>query len=87
MTQSPKVTTDDVDDVDADDFSETDKKYGKEAKFHHIIISNGKPGKKLHKYIELEDPYPRKTRYLRNSGMMMINVLRITYRNKRKLEQ
>ena len=35
------------DDDDDAEFSETVKKYGKEAKFHHIIKSNGKPGKKL----------------------------------------
>ena len=41
------------------DFAETVKKYVKEARFHQMITSNGKPGKKFPKYIELENPLPR----------------------------
>ena len=54
----------DVDDHEID-FSQSVKKYGKEAKFHHMITSSGKPGKKLPKYIELENPCPGEPRFLR----------------------
>ena len=47
------------------DFSETEKRFGKEAKFHHIIKRNGKPGKKLPKFIELDNPYPGEPKFMR----------------------
>ena len=58
---------DEVDDEEGDDedFSETVKEYGKEAKFHHFILNDGKPGRKLPKYIELENPLPREPKFLR----------------------
>ena len=52
-------------DEDRNDFAETVKKYGKEAKYHHTITSNGKPGKKLPKYVELENPFPGEPKFLR----------------------
>ena len=70
-TQGSKKEADDDSDEDGDededsnDFAETVKKYGKEAKYHHMITSNGKPGKKLPKYIELENPLPREPKFLR----------------------
>ncbi len=48
------------------DFSDTVRKYGKEAKFHHIITPLG-PGKKLPKLIELENPCPGEPRFLSES--------------------
>ena len=46
-------------------FSETKQCFGKEAKFHHIVRSDGTPGKKLPDYIELENPYPGEPKYMR----------------------
>ena len=48
-----------------EDFRETVKKYGKEAKFHHFIQNDGTPGRKLPMYIELENPLPGEPKYLR----------------------
>ena len=46
-------------------FSETEKRFGKEAKFHHVVQTNGKPGKKLPEFVELENPYPGEPKFMR----------------------
>ena len=53
------------DSEDEENFSDSIKKYGKEAKFHHIVKNDGKPGKKLPKYIKLERPFPGEPKFLK----------------------
>ena len=57
------------DDVESEDdseaFADTVKKYGKEAKFHHIIKSDGTPGRKLPKIIKLSHPCPGEPAFLK----------------------
>ena len=59
--------SDNEDEDGSDDFADSVTKYGKEAKYHHIIKSDGKPGKKLPRYVELENPYPGEPKFLRKS--------------------
>ena len=39
--------------------------FGKEAKFHHIVLANGKPGKKLPECIELDNPLPGEPNFMK----------------------
>merc|ERR1719233_702505 len=47
------------------DFVDSVERFGKEAKFHHVVLSNGLPGKILPECAELDDPLPGEPRFMR----------------------
>ena len=68
--KAPKIAEDNdsyEEEDEEQDNEETDtiRKYGKEAKFHHFITSEGKLGKPLPKFVLLENPYPGEPKFLK----------------------
>ena len=47
------------------EFAESVKRFGKKAKFHHVVLSNGMPGKLLPDSAEIEEPLPGEPKFMR----------------------
>ena len=47
------------------DFNESIERFGKEAKFHHVVLSDGTPGKVLPECAEMDDPLPGEPKFMR----------------------